>query len=279
MNPPKQIVALIAAYNAGEYLRLAVESLLNQTRPLDRIVVIDDGSTDETEAIVQGIASKNDSVLLIVQENEGKWSALDHAIAVSETPFVAILDADSLIDPMALREIVQPFKNDNVGGVSGTVEIGNKDGLLTLFQRLEYLHTQQVMRRAYEVFDGIIVVPGAMGAWRVKAVRAAGLVSGDTITEDADLTIAVHRCGYSVRYQENAKSYTEAPTTISSFRNQRFRWTFGMFQASWKHKRAILERKTVGFISLVDAIWYQLITSMIFPFFDIYFIIRSIYID
>lgn len=270
-HPP--LTLIIPAYNEEKVIRRTLESALKVDYPDLKIIVVDDGSTDGTEAIVQDITSKNSSVRLIVQENEGKWSALDHAIAVSETPFVAILDADSLIDPMALREIVQPFKNENVGGVSGTVEIGNKDGLLTLFQRLEYLHTQQVMRRAYEVFDGIIVVPGAMGAWRVEAVRAAGLVSGDTITEDADLTIAVHRSGYSVRYQENAKSYTEAPTTISSFRNQRFRWTFGMFQASWKHKRAILERKTVGFISLVDAIWYQLITSMIFPFFDIYFII------
>jgi|GEM_PF-5514571 len=129
------------------------------------------------------------------------------------------------------------------------------------------------MRRAYEVFDGIIVVPGAMGAWRVEAVKKAGLVSGDTITEDADLTIAVHRAGYSIRYQEDAKSHTEAPDTISGFLRQRFRWTFGMFQASWKHKRSILERKTVGFISIVDAIWYQLITSVIYPFFDIYLIV------
>ena len=270
-HPP--LTLAIPAFNEEKVIARTLDSALSVDYPGLEIVVVDDGSTDDTRQIVMEYVERCPNVHLVEQPNGGKWSALDHAIAVTETELIAILDADSLIEPMALREIVQPFKDETVGGVAGTVEVGNRGGILSAFQRLEYMHTQQVMRRAYEVFDGIIVVPGAMGAWRVEAVKKAGLVSGDTITEDADLTIAVHRAGYSIRYQEDAKSHTEAPDTISGFLRQRFRWTFGMFQASWKHKRSILERKTVGFISIVDAIWYQLITSVIYPFFDIYLIV------
>ena len=254
-------------------IRRTVESALNVDYPGLRIIVVDDGSSDETRGVILKHFAAEPRVRLITQSNGGKWAALDHAISKVETEYMAILDADSLVDPMALRHIVQPFKDPRIGGVAGTVEIGNRGNLLTTFQTLEYMYTQQVMRRAYEVFDGIIVVPGAMGAWRVEAVRQSGLVSGDTITEDADLTIAVHRAGYKIHYQEDAKSFTEAPITVRAFMRQRLRWTFGMFQVSWKHKRSILERKSVGFISIVDAIWYQLMTSIIYPFIDLYLLI------
>lgn len=270
-HPPMTLI--IPAYNEEKVILRTVQSALDVDYPDLRIFVVDDGSTDHTRDIVRVQFADDPRVRLITQPNGGKWTALDHAVAEVETEFMAILDADSLVDPMALRHIVQPFKDPKVGGVAGTVEIGNRGNLLTAFQTLEYMHTQQVMRRAYEVFDGIIVVPGAMGAWRVKAVRDSGLVSGDTITEDADLTIAVHRAGYRIRYQEEARSYTEAPTTIRAFMRQRLRWTFGMFQVSWKHKGAVLEGRPVGFISIVDAIWYQLITSVIYPFIDLYLLI------
>ena len=94
-------------------------------------------------------------------------------------------------------------------------------------------------------------------------------LSGETITEDADLTIAVHRQGYKVRYQPLAKSYTEAPTKVGTFMRQRLRWTFGMLQVSWKHRRAVREFRSVGVVSIVDAIWYQLVTSLIYPFIDL----------
>lgn len=265
-HPP--VTVIIPAYNEETVIARTIERVLEADYPDFKVVVVDDGSTDNTGAIVSSRFGHDKRVSLFRQENHGKWFALDLALYYIDTPFIVIVDADSLLDPAALRLLVQPFKNERIGAVAGTVEVGNRENFLTTFQVIEYMYTQQVMRRAYEVFDGIIVVPGAIGAWRVSAVRAAGEVSGDTITEDADLTIAVHRAGYSIAYQEGAKSYTEVPNTVRGFMRQRLRWSFGMFQVSWKHARSIREGRPVGYISLVDAVWYGLITSLIYPIID-----------
>jgi cellulose synthase/poly-beta-1,6-N-acetylglucosamine synthase-like glycosyltransferase len=152
--------------------------------------------------------------------------------------------------------------------VAGLVEVGNRESFLTACQTLEYIVSQSVMRRAYEVFEGILVVPGAVGAWRTEAVHAARDFSGETITEDADLTIAVHRAGYRVRFQEQARALTEAPDTIHAFMRQRHRWTFGMLEVSWKHRGCIREGRPVG-LSIIDAIWFGLISSLLSPVVDV----------
>ncbi len=274
-HPPVTVV--IPAFNEEMVIARTIESVLESDYPDFRIIVVDDGSTDDTAAIVENRFGSDHRIQMLRQENRGKWCALDLALHYTETPFIVIVDADSLLDPRALRILVQPFQNERIGAVAGTVEVGNRENFLTTFQVIEYMYTQQVLRRAYEAFDGIIVVPGAIGAWRVDAVRAAGQVSGDTITEDADLTVAVHRAGYSIAYQELAKSYTEVPNSVRSFLRQRLRWGFGMFQVSWKHARAILEGRTVGYISLVDAVWYGLITSLIYPIMDAILIVALVY--
>lgn len=264
--PPVSVV--IPAYNEAGVIERSIRSVLNSDYPDFEVIVIDDGSTDETAAVVMERFRANPRVSLWSGANHGKWFAEDIGFGVTDAPIVVVLDADTMIDPMALRWLVQPFKDAHVGAVAGTVEIGNQDNFLTSCQKIEYMVTQQIMRRAYETFGGIIVVPGAIGAWRVEAVEKAGGVASDTITEDADLTLAVHRAGYKVAYQPAARSYTEAPTTVRAFLRQRLRWTFGMFQVSWKHKRSILEGLPVGIISLVDAVWYGLITSLIYPLVD-----------
>ena len=264
--PPVSVV--IPAYNEADVIERSVRSVLASDYPDFEVIVIDDGSTDQTVSVVMEKFQSNPQVSIWSGSNHGKWFAEDIGFGVTHRPIVVILDADTMIDPMALRWLVQPFKDERVGAVAGTVEIGNQDNFLTSCQKIEYMVTQQIMRRAYETFGGIIVVPGAIGAWRVEAVEKAGGVTSDTITEDADLTLAVHRAGYKVAYQPAARSYTEAPTTVRAFLRQRLRWSFGMFQVSWKHKRSIREGLPVGIFSLVDAVWYGLITSLIYPLVD-----------
>ncbi|MDX1779740.1 MAG: glycosyltransferase [Thalassovita sp.] len=263
------VTVIIPAFNEATTIERSIRSALESDYPNFEVVVIDDGSTDDTASLVVDNFLSDPRVSLWSGANHGKWFAENLAMGVSETPIVIVVDADTLIAPDAIRLLVQPFKDERVGAVAGTVEIGNRDNFLTACQVIEYLHTQHVIRRAYETFNGIIVVPGAIGAWRMSAIRRAGGVSGETVTEDADLTVAVHRAGYRVAYQPTARSYTEAPNTVHGFLRQRLRWSFGMFQVSWKHKRSILEGLPVGFISIIDAVWYALVTSLIYPFVDV----------
>lgn len=273
-RPPVTII--VSAYNEETVIARCVSSLLEQDYPQIEIVVVDDGSTDQTAQVVSEKFGGHPRVRLIQQENHGKWSASNYALSVVTTPFFAIADADSLFLPDTVAWLVQQFQDDHVGAVAGLVEVGNQENLLTDCQRIEYIVSQNIIRRAYETFEGILVVPGAVGAWRTQAVFNAHEFSGSSITEDADLTLAVHRAGYRVRFQEQARSVTEAPATVRDFLRQRLRWTFGMLQVAWKHRRAIGEGRTVGFISIVDSIVFGLVSSVVSPLVDLLLILMLI---
>lgn len=264
--PP--VTVIVPAYNEELVIVKCIESLLASDYPDLRIVVVDDGSTDTTYNTVLSEFGNDDRVIRMHQDNGGKWRAANLGLSVTNSPIFIIADADSIFFPNTIRWLVQQFKDEKVGAVAGLVEVGNRQNFITSCQSLEYIVSQSVMRRAYEVFEGVLVVPGAVGAWRTEAVREANSFSGETITEDADLTIAVHRAGYKVRFQEQARAVTEAPDKVRAFMRQRLRWTFGMIEVAVKHSRAITERRPVG-ISIIDAVWFGLVSSIMSPLVDL----------
>ena len=115
----------------------------------------------------------------------------------------------------------------------------------------------------------MLVVPGAIGAWRVAAVKEAGGYSGDTLAEDADLTVSIQRKGYRARFVEDAISVTEAPATLVPFLKQRLRWTLGMMQMGWKHRACITERRTIGLVSLIDLQVFGILFALFAPIADL----------
>ncbi|WP_296423843.1 glycosyltransferase [Yoonia sp.] len=264
---------IVPAYNEEKVIARTITSILASHYDNFEITVVDDGSTDNTVAIIETLQKHHEKVNLLREENHGKWHAEDLAISRSSAPIFIIVDADTLLHPDAISMIVQPFQDPRVGAVAGTVEVGNAGNVLTVLQAIEYKISQILVRRAYETFGGILVVPGAIGAWRRAAVEKANYVSGETITEDADLTVAIHRAGYKVMYQEDARSYTEAPETLKDLMKQRFRWSYGMLQVAWKHRRSVLEGKVVGLVSITDALLLQLIGSLLYPVIDIILVI------
>lgn len=263
------VTILVPAYNEIKVIQRSIESILRSDYPNLEVLVVDDGSSDGTAQAVKQAFAKNPRVRLLEQENGGKWRAGNTAIEHVHTPIFVGVDADTILAKDAISQLVQHFRDEKVGAVAGFVEVGNPNGFLTSCQALEYIVSQAVTRRAFETFNGIFVVPGAIGAWRLDAVTSAGCYSGDTITEDADLTVAVHRAGYTVKFQENARAYTEAPSNVADFMKQRLRWTLGMLQTSWKHRKSIAEGRAIGMVSIVDAIWFSLLTSILSPLVDI----------
>ncbi|MEO6300686.1 MAG: glycosyltransferase [Paracoccaceae bacterium] len=268
-----RVTVVVPAHNEAMVIENCISSIFASDYPNVCAVVVDDGSQDETGAIVARIAAANPLVRLVQQANGGKWAASNTALRYIDTDYFIILDADSVLERDAIIWIMQPFIEPEIGAVSGIVEVGNSHNWLTSCQNLEYRVSQNIHRRAYEVFDGILVVPGAIGAWRTKAIIAAGLFSGETITEDADLTLAVHRAGFRVVMAENARAHTEAPEKVQSFMCQRLRWTLGMLQVSWKHKSAITDGLAVGYISILDAIWFSVLTTILSPVVDLIMVI------
>ncbi len=122
------------------------------------------------------------------------------------------------------------------------------------------------------------MVPGAVGAWRKQPVLDCGGFLHDTLAEDTDLTLAIRRRGYVIRYEEDAIAYTEAPEDTKSLLKQRFRWVFGTLQASWKHRDALFvpQYGTLGFVALPSIWLFQLVLAALAPFAEIAMIVSLI---
>lgn len=239
-----RVGVIVPAYNEGIVLEKTVQSLRASTYKNIDIVMIDDGSTDDTWSIMQRIVRRyKRGVHAIHQENTGKSGALNNAISQVDCDIVICLDADTIFDRTAIAHLVKHFVSPEVGAVAGVVKVGNIHNYITRWQALEYNIGIMLERNAQSFFNAITIVPGACGAWRRQAVLDAGGFSHRTLAEDCDLTYGIHRLGYRVVQENNALSYTEAPHTLRGLMKQRFRWTFGNFQALWVHRDIIFDAK------------------------------------
>jgi cellulose synthase/poly-beta-1,6-N-acetylglucosamine synthase-like glycosyltransferase len=170
--------------------------------------------------------------------------------------------------------LVRHFSDEKVGAVAGNVKVGNRSRWLTRWQALEYITSQNMEKRAFDLLNCITVVPGALGAWRRKAIEDAGGITADTVAEDADLTIAIRRLGWRVSYEEEAIAWTEAPETPGALIRQRFRWTFGTLQSFWKHSDTLFRPKygALGWIALPNIFVFQIALPLISPLIDLLFL-------
>ena len=268
--PP--VVVVVPAYNESVGIERAVRSLVASDYPDFEVVVVDDGSTDGTADIVEGLALER--VRLVRKRNGGKASALNAGIAASSAPVVVMVDGDTVFEPEALRRLVQPLGDPTVGAVSGNTKVGNRGGILGRWQHIEYVTGFNLDRRMYEVLQCTPTVPGAIGAFRRDALEEVGGVPGDTLAEDTDLTLAIGLTGRRVVYAETARAWTEAPSSLGDLWRQRYRWSYGTMQAVWKHKRALLTRdpreRRIGRLALPYMILFQILLPIVAPLIDLF---------
>ena len=266
------VVVLVPAYNEAVGIERAVRSLAESDYPDFEIVVVDDGSADGTGDIVETLGLER--VRLIRQQNAGKAAALNAGIVSSTAEIVVMVDADTVFEPSTLRRLVQPFAEPSVGAVAGNTKVGNRRGLLGNWQHIEYVTGFNLDRRMYEILQCTPTVPGAIGAFRRTTLEEVGGVSGATLAEDTDLTLAVGRTGRRVVYVSTARAWTEAPSTLSGLWRQRYRWSYGTMQAVWKHKGAILSRDPrdarIGRRALPYMIFFQIALPIAAPLIDLF---------
>jgi cellulose synthase/poly-beta-1,6-N-acetylglucosamine synthase-like glycosyltransferase/spore germination protein YaaH/peptidoglycan/xylan/chitin deacetylase (PgdA/CDA1 family) len=276
-----QVAVLIPAYNEEKVIARTIRSALVSTYPNLHIIVIDDGSSDKTlEVARKAFANEEASgrVLILTKPNSGKADALNFGLEHlhGEEIFVGI-DADTVIASDAIARLIPHFLNPKVGAVAGNAKVGNRINLWTRWQALEYITSQNFERRALNTMGAVSVVPGAIGAWRVEAVREAGGFHTDTVAEDADLTMALLQLGYRVEYEDLALAYTEAPVNANGLMRQRFRWSFGILQSVWKHRAAFAREGVLGWIALPNIAIFQVLLPLVSPFIDIMFFIGMIW--
>jgi cellulose synthase/poly-beta-1,6-N-acetylglucosamine synthase-like glycosyltransferase/peptidoglycan/xylan/chitin deacetylase (PgdA/CDA1 family) len=273
------VTVIIPAFNEEKVIENTVRSVLASDYPNLHTIVVDDGSKDATSAVVREkfaaeIAAGR--VLLLTKGNAGKAEALNYALKHTDDEIYVGIDADTVIAPTAISILVPHFADARVAAVAGNAKVGNRVNLWTRWQALEYITSQNFERRALNVFGAVSVVPGAIGAWRVAAVRQAGGYHTDTVAEDADLTMSLLENNWRVVNEDRALAFTEAPTSARGLMRQRFRWSFGILQAVWKHGSAIRRRSRLGWIALPNIIIFQILLPLVSPFIDIMFLFGTL---
>ncbi|GAA1884616.1 bifunctional polysaccharide deacetylase/glycosyltransferase family 2 protein [Asanoa iriomotensis] len=241
-GPPvtKPVSVIVPAYNEREGIEAAVRSLAGGDHPGGiEVIVVDDGSTDDTADIAESLGLPN--VRVIRKPNGGKSSALNTGVAAARSDIIVMVDGDTVFEHDSVRQLVQPFADPEVGAVAGNVKVGNRATLVARWQHIEYVIGFNLDRRLYESLRCMPTVPGAIGAWRKDALLGVGGMSDDTLAEDTDVTIAFGRAGWKVVYEGRARAWTEAPASLSQLWRQRYRWSYGTMQAMWKHRRALVD--------------------------------------
>ena len=229
---------IIPAFNEGEVITHAIQSLLQLDYPAYEVIVVDDGSTDDTFAIArrsEGAASGVE-VRVLTKRNGGKASALNAGIARSKHPFVMCMDADSWVEPGTLKAAMQHFQDPTIGAVAGNVKVANRENMLTRLQALEYIEGLNMPRRAQGFIAAVNIVPGPVGVFRRDALEEVNGYDTDTFAEDADLTLKMITSGWKIVYEDLAVTWTQAPKRTIDLIQQRYRWTRGILQALKKRK-------------------------------------------
>ena len=267
------ISVVVAAYNEAKVIAETLRALLaTDYKGQIEVIVVDDGSRDETAAEVERIAQVDPRVRLLQQENRGKALALQRGLAAVHHGIVVFIDADTQCQGNTLPRLLEPFADAGVGAVSGHAKVGNLRSFIARCQALEYTCGFNLDRRAYNRWNCITVVPGAISAIRKDAIDEAGGLSLQTLAEDTDLTLSLHRYRQRIVYVPGAIAWTEAPESVRALARQRSRWAYGTLQCLWKHRDMVFNwnYRALGWFSLPSIWFFQIILVAVTPMVDLF---------
>lgn len=260
---------IIPAYNEGKVLSATVESLLKLDYENYEIIIVNDGSTDDTKEIAENLLGYRDGlstkvkITLINKPNSGKARSLNAGIKYSKADYVLCMDGDSQLSPDSLRMGIRHFANSNIGAVAGNVKVLNRGNFFTDLQALEYVEGLNMARSAQSYLKLVNIIPGPLGIFRREAIEMIGLYTSDTYAEDADITLRILAAGWKIYYEPKAISYTEAPATLQQLLKQRYRWTRGILQSIRKHRK-MLVNPTISFGNTF-VLWTMFFEALIWP--------------
>ena len=278
------VSVIVPAYNEEVNAVSSLHNLLKCDYPDFEIIFVDDGSKDKTFEIVKAAFENNPLVKVFTKQNGGKASALQYGIGQSHADYVICIDADTKLATDAVSKLMRNFLNpiynngQEVGAVAGSVIVGNEVNLLTKWQSIEYITSQNFDRKGFAYLNSITVIPGAIGAFKKDALIASGGFTTDTLAEDCDITMRIIKAGYIVANEPKAYAYTEVPEHLKQFLKQRVRWSFGVMQTFWKHKDLMFSNrsKSLGWVALPDMLLFKYIIPFFSPIADFLMIIALI---
>lgn len=234
------VTIAVPVHNEAPTIAETLDSLfrLNYPSKLLEIVVVDDGSTDNTAEVVRRY---NHVRLLVKQKNEGKAAALNSALALAKGHLFSCVDADSIVDPESLRLVVQSFLDPRVGASICSIKVYQPHTFLERLQWFEYIMSAFV-RKLLAKINVLFITPGVLSVYRTSLLRHVGGFDVDNLTEDFEMALRLHKHFYKVAINTEAVGYTHAPSTLSSLINQRVRWFRGFIHNTLKYRTLIFNR-------------------------------------
>lgn len=244
------VSVMIPAWNEEVGIINTIESILQSTYRNIEIIVINDGSTDDSDKIIKNFlssherkaAKKNIPIIYHYKENGGKGAALNTAVALSKGEILISIDADCFVEPQSIGAFVEEFKDPKIMAAVGNVKIGNKNSTIGIVQYLEFLFSFY-FKRAESLMGSIYIIGGASGAFRKEVFNKIGGYSTTNITEDIELTVRIQDAGMKIAYVPDALVHTEGASDIESLKKQRLRWKRGRFQTFYQHYKMFFSFK------------------------------------
>jgi poly-beta-1,6-N-acetyl-D-glucosamine synthase len=239
------VSVMIPAWNEECGLLGTVKSLLASTYKNMELVVVNDGSTDRSDAMMRNFIEKYEremtgipghvKIIYHYQQNGGKGSALNAAIKLAHGDILVPIDADCIVHKRAVATFVKAFRDPRVMAAVGNVRIGNTKTLVGTVQELEYT-LGFFFKKADSLMNTIYIIGGAAGAFRKEVFTHIGGYNTTNITEDIELSVRIQERGWKVVYCPDALVYTEGASTLQGLMKQRLRWKRGRIQTFWQYR-------------------------------------------
>mgnify|MGYP002725477476 CR=1 FL=1 len=234
---------VVPCWNEEKTVAGTIQSLLDMRYPTDKlkVVVVDDGSTDNTYAKISEFAD-NSQVTIIKKENGGKHTAMNIALEACNTELIGCLDADSFVSEDSLMHAAQMFNKAHVSAVTPGMRVHNPKNALQYMQKAEYI-LSIFMRKSFALMGSIFVTPGPFSIFRTEAVRTVGKWEHAHGTEDLEMGLRMQHAGMIIENEPKAAVLTTTPHSVAGLYKQRVRWTHGFLRNLWDYRTMLLSRK------------------------------------
>ena len=224
------VSVVISAFNEQDHIERTIRGTLAIDYPDFEILIIDDGSDDDTLARILPFVRDGSVRLVRKLVNEGKAMALNDGLRCVNGEVILIMDADAIPDPQILRYMVPHFRSPRVGAVTGNPRVHNRTSMLAKLQAIEFTSIVSLQRRAQRIWGRILTMSGVVGAFHRDAMFDVGLYNPDMATEDIDLSWKLQLRAWDIRYEPRALVWMRVPTTLPGLWRQRMRWATGLAQ-------------------------------------------------
>ena len=258
------ITVVIPAYNEEKNIAKTIDSVYASDYPPSKmeVIVVDDGSTDDTLKILENYKD----IIILKQNHGGKSEALNLGTNHSKSEFILSIDADTVLDSDCIRKLVKPLGDSKIGATTGTSKVKNITNIWTIFQNIEYHYNNLIRKSFSSVFKNGIWFFGALACYRKSVLKQIGYFKKDTLTEDMDIALEIHKSGSRTIHVHDAFSYTVVPSTLKELYSQRSRWWMGVLQSLSKNKQLFSHKESPSILFLfINQFWWSFYAILSFP--------------